>query len=485
MNAALTLLGGIWSFFADPAAFLTGTAHWMTAYVFPPQLQTWFLGTLGSPGATWDPGVIYEDVFRAVQAPALFVTAVAGSGRVLRATLDHRLPANHVVLDTLPRLLVALALIGVPGTHTSLGYVVIAFATDASMALAHVLFSLLMQSSLLQGPGVVAGWLDQVIVTLLGNAGGSVLVALALIPLIVLVLYALVLMVMRTVMLGFCIATAPLCIATAVFDVHNRFAVWWLDLFIGALTTPIVLGVAIALSITVAFNLAPVQPPIGALLGVVVMCGGLWMAAKMVHSLTWRHFSHGGAVAGFTAGVTTMLSPLHKLATAGSLAEAFGANRSGDNRTINSMKRIGLAAQGVSHAAPGAGSGLSQMSGAALTRASQTNLLAAGGPPDIGAALGGSGRSAVTGAEGLFAQRAFNAFGRTQSRSIGLLTRDVPLGAMPAADRAKLAWERTPPRLQQEFAEEFLSHWLGGADEDEAPAGPPAPSPPSVVVAAT
>lgn len=466
MTTALTLLSAIWSFFTDPSTFLTGAGHWMTAYLLPPQLQVWVLGTLGAPGAAWDPSAIYEDVFRVVQPPALLMTGVAGAGRVLRATLDHRLAAAHVVLDTLPRLLVAVALIGIPGTHTSLGYVLIVFAVDSAMALAHVLFSLLLQSSLLQGPGAMVGWLDQVILTLLGNAGGSVLVALGVIPLIVLVLYIFVLMVMRTVMLGFCIATAPLCFATAVFDLHNRFFMWWLDLFIGVLTTPIVLGIAVALSITVALNVAPVQPPIGALLGVVVMCGGLWMAAKMVHALTWRHYSHGGAIAGFTAGMTTMLTPLHKLATVGSLAEAFGANRSGDNRAINTMKRFGLAAQGVSQALPARGAGLVPLSGGALTRAAAVDLLAGGGPPDVSAALGSSGRAAVAGAEALFSQRAFNAFGRTQARSIGLLTRDLPVGAVPPADRAKVAWERTPARSRQEFAEEFLSHWLGGIEDD-------------------
>lgn len=485
MTTALTLLSAIWGFFTDPSSFLTGAAHWLVGYLFPPQLQTWFLGTLGAPGSTWDPGVIYEDMFRAVQAPALFITAVAAAGRVLRATLDHRLPAIHVVLDTVPRLLVAVALIGVPGVHASVGYVIIAFAVDASMALAHVLFTLLMQSPLIDGSGAAAGWLDQLITTILAYAPASALVALALIPLIVLVLYALVLMVMRTVMLGFCVATAPLCLATAVFDVHNRFFLWWLDLFVGVLTTPIVLGVAVSVSITVAGNLAPIQPPLGALLGIVVMCGGLWMAAKMVHSLTWRHFAHGSAIAGFSAGVTTMLTPLHKLATVGSLAEAFGANRSGGNAAINTMKRIGLAAQGASQPSGGAGGHGVSVSGGALTRASVGDLVARGGAPNIALSLGGSGRAAVTGAEALFSQRAFNAFARTHGHSVGSLTRDIPAGAVAAADRAKVAWERMPARSQQEFAEEFLSHWLGAVDDDGEGFTSAAMSPLTGAVAAT
>lgn len=263
MSIAFSLLGAIWSFFTDPSSFLTGAAHWILGYAMPPRLQTWFLGTLGSPGSTWDPSVIYQDMYRVVQGPALLITGVSAASRVLRATLDHRAAAGNAVLDTLPRLLVAVALIGVPGTHVSAGYAMITFAVDASMTFAQVVFSLLAQASLLQGAAATGAWLDQLLALLLGNAGGSVLVALALIPLIVLVLYALVLMVLRTVMLAFCVATAPLCLATAAFDVNNRFLRWWIDLFIGVLATPLVLGVAVAVSVTVAAHVVTVEQPIG------------------------------------------------------------------------------------------------------------------------------------------------------------------------------------------------------------------------------
>lgn len=430
----------------------------------PSQLQTWFLGTLGAPGKTWDGAVIYQDVFRVVQGPALLITGVAAGGRVLRATLDHRLAAAHVVFDTLPRLLVAVALIGIPGTHASLGYVVIAFAVDASVAVAQVLFSLLLQAPLLAGPQAVEGWLDQIIGLLLSNAPGSALVAAALIPLIVLVLYAFALMVVRTVMLAFCIATAPLCLATAVFDTNNRFFRWWMDLFIGVLTAPAVLGIAIALSLTLAVNLAPLVPPLGALLAVIVMCGGLWMGAKMVHTLTWRHFGHGGAIAGFTAGISTMLGPLHKFAEVGSLANTFSSSRSGGEGTSGRTPMTSSAwASGF------VGGGAASASGGALIGHSLGDaVMATGGPPDIASALGSSSRSAVLGAEARFSQRAFTAFSRTQSGLIGSLTRDLPAGAIATADRAKMAWARVPSRTRNEFAEEFLSHWLGSPDGDSA-----------------
>jgi hypothetical protein len=96
-------------------------------------------------------------------------------------------------------------------------------------------------------------------------------------PLLILVLYAAFLMVVRTVMLGFCVVSAPLCLATAVFDANNRFFHWWLDLLGSVLLTPLVLGMAIALSLTLASHVV-VAFAIGPLLAVVIMCG--WFPAE-------------------------------------------------------------------------------------------------------------------------------------------------------------------------------------------------------------
>jgi 3-oxoacyl-[acyl-carrier protein] reductase len=93
------------------------------------------------------------------------------------------------------------------------------------------------------------------------------------IPLLILVLYAAFLMIVRTVMLGFCVVTAPLCLATAVFDTNNRFFHWWLDLLGSVLLTPLVLGIAIALSLTLASHVVSAVV-IGPLLAIVIMCGG-------------------------------------------------------------------------------------------------------------------------------------------------------------------------------------------------------------------
>ncbi|MBV8194129.1 MAG: hypothetical protein JOY80_01230 [Candidatus Dormibacteraeota bacterium] len=461
MTEALTLLGAILSFFQNPAGFLMGASHWLSSTLFPPQLQTWFLGTVGAPGATWNTASVYENVYRSMQAPALLVTAAAAAARIVRASFDSRLGFRYIVADPLPRFLIAVAVIGLPGTRVSLGYTAMAWAVDVGITVTALLFGLLLHASLIDGLQPGEGWYDHVS-TVLFNAGNDlVAVIIGAIPLLILVLYAAFLMVARTIMLGFCIATAPLCLATAVFDTRNRFVQWWGDLFIGVLLTPVVLAIAIALSITVASSLVPVQL-VGPILAFIVMIGGLWFSAKMVHHITWRHFSHGGPIAGFVAGAATMMSPLHKLATAGFMAEALGANRHGRSAVINTMKRLGMAAQGYSPA--GAAASLLAPAVQAASGSSTAMLRPSSGAPNIAGALGAAGRQAVAGSEASFSQRAFNAFANGQTRLIGTLTRDQPYGSLSGPDRAKLAWERSPSRDQAAFADEFLSHWLGSDD---------------------
>jgi hypothetical protein len=341
---------------------------------------------------------------------------------------------------------------------------VIAFAVNASVALASGLFATFLHASFLQDVRPGQDWFGQ-LVQVIGNGGHALLVVLiGFIPLLVMFLYAAVLLVLRTIMIGFCVATAPLCLATMPFDTRNRFLQHWLDMFVGAALTPVVMGTAISVSFTLAAGVVG-APAVGPLLAIVTLCGGVWMSGKLVHQLTWRHFSHGGALAGFAAGVSTVLAPVQRLAPAAFMAEALGMNRGGGNRGIEAMKRMGLAAQGLH---PGGSAGSESALGLSLrgitASAPPRRVSASGGPPHIAGSLGAAGRLAVRGAEDAFEQSAFDTFAAEHSRLVGALTRDHPYGSLPFADRAKLAWQRVSPRGQRGFADEFLSQWLGAPD---------------------
>lgn len=471
LGSVLTILTQFFRFFFDTGHFIADMVNWITSALFPAELQTWFLGTISTPSQSWDATHIYESLYRGMVAPALMIAAVAAAARIIKALVDHRTPAMQTVLSVLPRFLVAVALIGVPGTSVSLGYTAIVWAVNASISIAGAVVGLILHASLLNGMPAGGGWLTHVFAVLAGASHNMVAVVVGGIPLLILVIYAAFLMIVRTVMLGFCVVMAPFCLATVVFDANNRFFHWWLDLFGSVLLTPLLLGIAIALSLTLASHVVSALV-VGPLIAMVTLCGGLWFAAKLIHQLTWRGFNHGSALAGFAAGVATMAAPVHRLSSVGFVAEALGANRDGSNGAVNFMKRMGLAVQGLNPASHGGGGfGTANRRPAGPSSAAR-DVVAAGGPPDVASVLGVDGRAAVEGSEMVFSQEAFNAFAASHGRFIGSVTRDHAHGSISAGDRAKVAWSRSSPQSQAAFADEFLSTWLGSGTGRAAPAVP-------------
>lgn len=467
LGGALTILTQFFRFFFDTGHFIADAVNWITNTFFPPELQTWFLGTIGSPGQQSNATQVYELLYQAMVAPALMIAGVAAAGRIIRALADHRTAALETILSVLPRFLLAVAILGVPGTSVSLGYSAIVWAVNGSMAIAGAIVGLILNTSFLSDLRPGEGWFSHVYSVLALASHDMVAVVAGGVPLLILVLYAAFLMIVRTVMLGFCVVMAPLCLATAVFNSNNRFFHWWLDVMGSVLLTPLLLGVAISLSLTLASHVVSAAV-VGPLLAMTVLCGGLWFSSKLVHQLAWQGFSHGSAVAGFAAGVATMVAPVHRLSSAGFIAEALGANREGSNSAVNFMKRMGLAVQGLGPTHAGSGGSTGALA-ARSPRGNSGNLVAAGGPPNMAQALGTDGQSAIEGAEALFSQDAFNAFAARHGSEIGSATRDHPYGSISAGDRAKLAWSRTPVGNQAAFADDFLSTWLNSGPEPVAP----------------
>jgi len=124
VGGLLTVLQGLLRLFTDTGHFVQDAVGWLTNALFPPELQTWFLGTIGAPGKQWDPTQIYQGVYQSMQAPALLVAGAGAASRLVQTTLDHRISGAHAVFAVLPRFLLAVLIIGIPGTDVSLGYLV-------------------------------------------------------------------------------------------------------------------------------------------------------------------------------------------------------------------------------------------------------------------------------------------------------------------------------------------------------------------------
>jgi hypothetical protein len=131
LGSSLTILTQFFRFFFDTGHFIADAVNWITNTIFPPELQTWFLGTIGSPGQQSNSTQIYESLYQGMVAPALMIASVAAAGRIIRALADHRTAAMETILSVLPRFLLAVAIIGVPGTSVSLGYSAIVWAVNA------------------------------------------------------------------------------------------------------------------------------------------------------------------------------------------------------------------------------------------------------------------------------------------------------------------------------------------------------------------
>jgi hypothetical protein len=272
LGGALTILTQFFRFFFDTGHFIADTVNWATERLFPPELQTWFLGTIGQPGQQWNSAHIYESLYRGMIPPALMIAGVAAAARIIRALVDHRTASMDTILSVVPRFLLAVAVIGVPGTTISVGYTAIVWCIDASIAISGAIVGLILHASLLGGFHSDQGWFSHVYAVLAAASNNMVVVVIGGVPLLILVLYAAFLMIVRTVMLGFCIVAAPLCLATAVFDSSNRFFHWWLDLLGSVLLTPLVLGMAIALSLTLASHVVTAVA-VGPVLAVVILAG--------------------------------------------------------------------------------------------------------------------------------------------------------------------------------------------------------------------
>ena len=54
LGGALTILTQFFRFFLDTGPFIADAVNWVTQTLFPPELQTWFLGTIGQPGQRWN-----------------------------------------------------------------------------------------------------------------------------------------------------------------------------------------------------------------------------------------------------------------------------------------------------------------------------------------------------------------------------------------------------------------------------------------------
>ncbi len=297
LDGVREVLSALLHFLADPAGAIFG---WLAAHIvdllLPQPVRDALTG--GLSGAV-DTG-LYRNLYDVTSGAGVAIAGASAGTRVARCVWDPRASGAVVLADNLMRFCAAVLVI------ETIGLDAMSWAVQTSTVIGAQAVTLI--SEAFHGPSDIGEFIIGMLVN--GIVLEPVLLVvgeIVFIPAVLMVLYIVVLMVLRSIMLAFAVALAPVCVATAVFDHHGKFCQWWWDLFTGALMVPVVLGSV--LGITAAFAVAVSHGLVlGPVYALIVLMGGCWFAGKSVHHLTWRHFSHNGITGAMTAVATTVMA---------------------------------------------------------------------------------------------------------------------------------------------------------------------------------
>ena len=243
----------------------------------------------------------------------MFIAATACVMRVVRALFDERVGGMHLVVDAVVRLLVVSGLLLAPTPGHSLLLTLLTWMASSVSAIAGAAAGAIAHA--FNTDRDLGGVVDSIAGIGFGVGGvGDFLVAIPVLLAAFGFLYMVGLGIIRVIQLVFAVATAPLFIGVAAYDVHNRFVQWWLELLTSALLLPLVLAICGSLTGAIALMFLGIHSgilPVGGnaielemrtIVACVAVLGGVWMTGKAVHGLAWRGFSHGG----FTGAVTAL-----------------------------------------------------------------------------------------------------------------------------------------------------------------------------------
>ncbi|HZB97725.1 MAG TPA: hypothetical protein VE219_03915 [Candidatus Sulfotelmatobacter sp.] len=457
---------------------------WLLNHLFPQEFLNLVLGQL--QGGTDDNH--YARLYRAMVPAGTAIAAISASARVVRTAYDDRYHGAHAYADNLLRFVAAILLLAAP-TPTAVtadgmpvGWQAIRLGINASLQIGKNTLSLLSSPAVFNQDVSPRALIARFVALIaLSATPFGFFFAIILLAVGVGLLYMAMIMILRSIMLAFAITTAPLCIATAVFDARNRFFQWWSELFVGALCIPVVLGFALAL--TAGFALQFDVIPVHFLTVTGILLGGMWFTGKAVHQLTWRHFSHGGVTGALTALSTTAMALPNLAAQAGHLLNgvASGGSRSagsgGGGRAAAALDAGKLAAGGVSGAAA-TGVPLAAVAAQLATSAAADDALAAAGASsgaDFGGGAARGGGAIPAGMPGAEFNRAVGAaIGRFAStpegeEAVRSATSGLPPSTAMAERVSHYAEQLAAGREAVPIAQATVASLMGGALPDLAP----------------
>lgn len=210
------------------------------------------------------------------------VTLVAGL-RAMKLWTNENLTPTMVLMDVVPKWGLMMVLLAPP---TDIAYNLFGFVAEAFSKIGYALmFNLLTVTAHVMVGGLAKLFMQDVVtaaVTTMAGAPGMVpLIVLFGLLLAFFLGYLTWLMIMRSLILIFCLVLMPLALPIALYDPQNGFYKWWLGSATGAMVAQIIGCVGFAVTLTLALG-APGAGPLQVVITLGLMTAGLALTDKLV-----------------------------------------------------------------------------------------------------------------------------------------------------------------------------------------------------------
>ena len=392
---------------------------------------------------------IYSDSYNALAVASIVLVLLAGMLRLVRGMSDPEVRGEHLILDTVVRVVVGVGAIYV-------AFPLLAWLLPLVSAVGMWIFGALLGVA---GAPVVRDPLGVLLYTSAAPILRLGLVALIILPFAIWFLMRVVgLLIIRFLVVCFGVMFLPLLIAIAVYDPRSKAVRWWLEALGSAAIIPIVTACLFGATLGLAVRFGEGSPSDGlfsmALVAeVVVALGGMWLSGRVLKALLFHDIAGGShpmdPLRNFVGRAVGMAMVL-PAAAAGLLTGPMGAAVAYSTGGVGGLGVMAAAqrlrgrgaAQGAASAGGASGGGGIPGGPAEVLTAFRGSAagaqMAEAATPDLSPELGPSGRWAALSADA----RLQGPMDRLRTAVLAHVTRTGQMGVAPEeADRfVKTAW---------------------------------------------
>ena len=232
---------------------------------------------------------IYSDAYNALAIGGMVLVFLAGMVRLVRGMADPEVRGEHLILDTMARVIVGVAAIYI-------SFPLLAWLLPMTTSVGVWIFTALL--SIAAAPAV-RDPLGVLLYTSIGPILQLGLMALIVLPFAIwFVLKIIGLLIIRFLIVCFGVMFLPLLIAVAVFDPRSKAVRWWLEALASAAITPVVTAALLGGTLGLALRFGEGSPSDGlfssALIAeIVVALGGMWLCGRVLRALLFHDLTAG------------------------------------------------------------------------------------------------------------------------------------------------------------------------------------------------